>query len=52
MAFNAKHFAFKVQQVLWAVALLRGPASDWISNYLSDYMGHRAKDGRVTTKAN
>jgi hypothetical protein len=52
MAFNAKHFAFEVQQVLWAVALLRGPASDWIANYLTDYMAHRAADGRVTTTAN
>ena len=28
MAFNAKHFGIEVKQVLWAVALLRGPASD------------------------
>lgn len=52
MAFNAKYFALEVQQVLWAVALLRGPASDWISSYLADYMSHRATDGRVTTSAN
>ncbi|KFY90765.1 hypothetical protein V500_04970 [Pseudogymnoascus sp. VKM F-4518 (FW-2643)] len=51
MAFNAKHFTQEVEQVLWAVALLRGPASDWISNYLADYMAHRAADGRVTTTA-
>ena len=33
------------------MALLRGPASDWISNYLADYMSHRATDGRVNTAA-
>jgi hypothetical protein len=32
MAFNSKHFTQEVEQILWAVALLRGPASDWISN--------------------
>lgn len=52
MAFNSKYFALEVQQVLWAIALLRGPASDWISSYLADYMTHRAADGRVTTTAN
>jgi hypothetical protein len=51
IAFNAKHFALEVQQVLWTMVLLWGPASDWISSYLSDYMLHCVADGRVTTLA-
>ncbi|ELR07900.1 hypothetical protein GMDG_08548 [Pseudogymnoascus destructans 20631-21] len=51
MAFNAKHFNKEVEQVLWAVALFRGPASEWISNYLADYMNHRTPDGKCNTLA-
>ncbi|ELR02084.1 hypothetical protein GMDG_05244 [Pseudogymnoascus destructans 20631-21] len=51
MAFNAKHFNKEVEQVLWAVALFRGPASEWISNYLADYINHRTPDGKCNTLA-
>ncbi|ELR05695.1 hypothetical protein GMDG_07538 [Pseudogymnoascus destructans 20631-21] len=36
---------------LWAVALFRGPASEWISNYLADYMNYRTPDGKCNTLA-
>ena len=52
IAFNAKHFRIEVKQVLQAVALLRGPALDQISSYLSNYITHCIVDGRVTTSAN
>ncbi|OAF58219.1 hypothetical protein VC83_06585 [Pseudogymnoascus destructans] len=49
MAFNAKHFNKEVEQILWAVPLFRGPASEWISNYLADYMNHRTPDEKCNT---
>ncbi|ELR05335.1 hypothetical protein GMDG_07318 [Pseudogymnoascus destructans 20631-21] len=49
MAFNAKHFNKEVEQILWAVPLFRGPASEWISNYLANYMNHRTPDEKCNT---
>jgi hypothetical protein len=48
---NKRHFLNETERVVWAVALLRGPASDWIANYLADYFVHRTTAGQVATTA-
>jgi hypothetical protein len=50
MAFHAKEFTSETAQVLWAVALLRGPAADWMDTYVSDFMESKSVNNKCTTE--
>jgi len=50
MGFNAKYFDNETAQVLWAVALLRGPAADWMDTFITDFMETKSVNNKCTTE--
>lgn len=49
LGFNSRKFANDIEKVLWIVALLEGPAFDWVEPFLTEYMKKRGDSSTLKT---
>ena len=51
LSFNSIKFNLEIEQVLWAITLLEGPALTWAEPFVANYIKNQNTQGAITTRA-